>query len=485
MSAVLKETSKKYAWILTAVIVMLIVIKLPLPESVIKANGGELTLVGRTSLGILLFCLILWMTEPIPFHITGMFGLILLTIFQVTTFKDAVRTGFGNDTVVFFIGVLILSSFITRTGLGRRISMLILSKTGNDTRRILLGFLFTGAMIAMWITAMAAAAIMTPLAVAMVKEEGLKPQKSNFAKALLISCAWGPLIGGIGTPAGAGPNQLAIGFINDMMGINISFLDWMTYGIPASLTLIIPAWLVLLCFFKPEIRNLSKDGGKSQKQYQEMPPISHDEKATLVVFVLTVILWITSPWLGELMGVTIPTSLPAMLSGCLLFLPGMTQIKWAEVTKDISWNGIILIASGISLGMQVYNSGAAEWITRILLGGIAELAPIPMIFLLVLMVSLIKVGLSSNTVTATVIIPIVIELVEFYNLPALGVIMPVSLTLSLAFILVTSTPTSVIPYGVGYFKISDMVRAGVVLTLISSVIMALVIYGIGSLTGIY
>ena len=94
-------------------------------------------------------------------------------------------------------------------------------------------------------------------------------------------------------------------------------------------------------------------------------------------------------------------------------------------------------------------------------------------------------GLSSNTVTATVIIPIMIVMAQQFGLPMMGIVVPASLTLSLAFILVTSTPTNVIPYSAGYFNISDMAKAGTVLTLLSAVILAVAIYGIGTLTGIY
>ena len=76
--------------------------------------------------------------------------------------------------------------------------------------------------------------------------------------------------------------------------------------------------------------------------------------------------------------------------------------------QEISWNGIILTVTGIALGMVIYQSGAAEWLAVILLGRIVALPPLLLIFALIFLISLLKVGLSSNTVTATVIVPIVI-----------------------------------------------------------------------------
>lgn len=478
-------TLKSYVSILAAFAVMLLIMKAPVPEAVLTSGTAVLTEMGRASLGVLIFCLVLWITEPMPFHITGLFGLILITLFKVDTFAEAVKTGFGNDTVVFFIGVLALSAVITNSGLGKRISMLILSQTGNKTSSILLGFLIVGTLLSMWVTDMAVAAMLMPLARAMLEEQKLEPKKSNFGKALMIACAWGPIIGGIGTPAGAGPNQLAIGFISEMAGVEISFLDWMVYGVPCALLLIVPSWLVLMLFFKPEIQYLDKTKEQIQEEFKNYPKMSRNEMSTLAVFAVTIILWVSSSWLSGVLGIKIPTSMPAILGACLLFLPGVTDLKWSEVEKDISWSGILLIATGVTLGMEIYTSGAAEWLSMLLLGGIAEMGPLLQIFMILIIISFLKVGLSSNTVTATVIIPIMIVMAQQFGLPMMGIVVPASLTLSLAFILVTSTPTNVIPYSAGYFNISDMAKAGTVLTLISSAILAVAIYGIGTLTGIY
>ena len=108
---------------------------------------------------------------------------------------------------------------------GLRIVNFCLSITGNRTKYILLGFLTVGALLSMWISNMAVAAMLMPLAKALLEEEGLKPLESNFGKGLLMSVAWGSLIGGLGTPAGNGPNPLAIGFMKDMAGVDVSFLD--------------------------------------------------------------------------------------------------------------------------------------------------------------------------------------------------------------------------------------------------------------------
>ena len=174
-----------------------------------------------------------------------------------------------------------------------------------------------------------------------------------------------------------------------------------------------------------------------------------------------------------------------MLTSSLFFFPGISTVSWKKVEKTIGWDGILLVVTGISLGMMLYKSGAANWLSVLLLGGIEGMHPFLQVFLVVLIVSFLKIALSSNTVTATIIIPIMIALAQNIGIAPLTIAMPAALTASMAFILVTSSPTNVIPYSAGYFSIKDMAVAGVIITFIASAIVAVVIFGVGSLTGLY
>lgn len=480
-----KKETLKILFFGLALVVAVVASTIHLPDSITAVGEATLSSAGQRTIGVLLFALVLWMTEAIPFHITGLLSLLLMTFLKVDSFSAIVQAGFGNHIVVFFIGVLVLSAFISRSGLGNRISVFLLAKTGNSTRTIILGFLVTGALLSMWVTDMAVAAILMPLGRAILREEEIEPLKSNFGKALMIACAWGPIIGGIGTPAGCGPNPLAIGFLKDMAGVDVNFVEWMTYGVPAALLLVIPAWGILMLFFPPEMKSLSKNKKELEAEFRELPPMSREEILTLVIFLLTVTLWLISPLLEDFLEISIPISLPVLLTSTLFFFPKISNIGWKSIEPEISWSGIILVVSGISLGMMLFRTGAAVWLSVSLLGRIVEVHPFVRILAIVLIVSLLKVGFSSNTVTATIIIPIIIALTKSLNLEPLSVTLPAALTSSLAFILVTSTPTNVIPYSAGYFSIADMAKAGLLMTLVSSLIVSATIFVLGKITNLY
>ena len=479
------ETRKKTLYLGLAFTVMIAMMILPLPDSVRNAGKGFLTSEGQVAMGILLFSLVLWMTEALPFHITGMLSVVLLALFDVDTFKNIVSVGFGNHIITFFIGVLILSAFITKSGLGKRISVYLLSRTGNHTSLIILGFMLVGAMLSMWITNMAVAAMLLPLGVSILEEEGALRLKSNFGKALMIACVWGPLIGGIGTPAGAGPNPIAIGFLKEMAGIDLSFTQWMKYGVPAVILLLPIGWGLLLIMFKPEMKHLKKTKEELRHEFDNYPPMSREEKLTMIIFLLTVVLWLSSGLIGKILRISIPVSMPVLLTATLFFFPGVTGLKWKEIEEDISWSGIILVVTGISIGMMLYKTGAAGWLSFVLLGGIGTLSPLLRVGSIVLIVMILKIALSSNSVTATIVIPIMIALADNLGLDALSIALPASITASLAFILVTSSPTNVIPYSAGFFSIRDFARSGIIMTIFTTVIVSLVIYFIGKASGLY
>ncbi|MCI6255494.1 MAG: DASS family sodium-coupled anion symporter [Clostridiales bacterium] len=368
---------------------------------------------------------------------------------------------------------------------GLRIVNFCLSITGNRTKYILLGFLTVGALLSMWISNMAVAAMLMPLAKALLEEEGLKPLESNFGKGLLMSVAWGSLIGGLGTPAGNGPNPLAIGFMKDMAGVDVSFLDWMIYGVPITLVLIPICWGMLLLIFKPEIKCLKKSNEEIRNENRNQPKLSRDEKVTLVIFVMTVLLWVFSSKISSLLGISVPISLPVILTTMLFFFPGVSTIKYKEIEKDISWSSIILVLSGVSLGMVLYNTGVADWIALSLLGNIRGMSPIVMVFVVVLSITLMNIALSSATVSASIVMPIVIQLAQSIDVSVMSVAFPAALGTSLAFILITSTPTNVIAYSAGYFSIKDFAKAGVLMSVIACVVVSLGMYVVGMMTGLY
>lgn len=464
---------------------MLVIHALPLPEGI--AHGGqvvELSRPGKSCLGILGFAVVLWVTEAVPFAVTALSVVLLIPAFGIRDYAGVVSVGFGNPIITFFIGVLLLSAGFSRSGLGTRLALNILLKVGTRTDRVLLGFLAAGAALSMWITDMAVAAILLPLGVGLLRDAELEPLESNFGRALMIACAFGPLIGGIATPAGTGANPVAVGYLQQLAGIDISFLGWMLYGLPASILMVPFAWRILLWVFPPEIERLPFERQDLETKLADAGPLQSAELKTLAVFAVTIALWLSTPLLGAWTNgrVAPPIQAIALLGGISLFLPGMRVMTWKQAQQDVDWGGILLIVAGISIGIMVYDTGAAQWLALVLLGRLGDVPTFLQPFVIVLGIALLHLLFSSNTVTSTIILPILIALAQTLNLSVWSLAGPAAFTSSLAFVLVTEGPTSVIPYSSGYFSIRDMAKAGIIMTFFAAACVAVSMFLGNSLT---
>ena len=351
--------------LLGATALMAVVHLLPVPAPL--ERGGELialTPEGKTCLAILLFAVTLWVGEAMPFAVTSLFVVILIAAFGITDFSSAVNAGFGNPLIVFFIGVLFLSTGFTFSGLGTRMVLHVLRWAGTRADRVLLGFLIVGALLSMWITDMAVAAVMLPLGVGVLKDAGLKPLESNYGRALMISCAYGPLIGGIGTPAGTAANVLALSYLEEISGVSISFAQWMVLGVPAAILMVPVGWWLLLRIFPPEIETLPYREGEIEAKIEALGPLKPVERKTLVIFALTITAWLITPWLADLTAglVDPPVQAVALAGGLTLFLPMIRVMSWKEAQANMDWGGVMLIVAGLSLGLMVFETGAARWL---------------------------------------------------------------------------------------------------------------------------
>ena len=191
------------------------------------------------------------------------------------------------------------------------------------------------------------------------------------------------------------------------------------------------------------------------------------EIRTLVVFLTMVTLWLGGSNLEPYIGFKAPEGFVALLGFVLLFVPGLRVFDdWKVAAKSIDWGGLVLIAGGISAGMMLASTGAARWLAWGMLSGVGELHPVLRVLAVIGMVELLKIFFSSNSVTGAVVMPLIIALAMDIGMNPWILAGPAGIATSMAFIMVTSSPTNVIPYSSGYFRISEFAKSGVVMTII-------------------
>jgi sodium-dependent dicarboxylate transporter 2/3/5 len=341
-----------------------------------------------------------------------------------------VSTAYFNHIIFLFIGGFIVSLAMEKWNLHKRIALKILLSVGISPSKILLGFMLTTAFLSMWISNTATAMMMVPIALSVIDSlKGILNEKSfkKYSTALLLGIAYSASVGGIATLIGTPPNLAfsQIFSISFPEAPEISFVQWMMFGIPLSLTMFIFIWLVLYIFYVPGNTFDNMVLNKLQKQYHKLGKITFEEKVVLASFILLSILWITrSPINIKLENGSInfggwSSIFPhpeyfndgtvAIFIGIILFLIPSKQKKREKIMdkttmKKLPWDIILLFGGGFALAKGFVASGLSGWIIKSF-SDLASVSPLIILIAIALGLSLLT-EFTSNTATAQMALPL-------------------------------------------------------------------------------
>ncbi len=184
-------------------------------------------------LAIFLLIITWWVTECIPIPITALLVPVLITVFNVTSVKDAFAP-FANPIIMLFLGSFVLARAMCLHALDQRLALSILSMKSIKQKRmrILFALGLTSLLLSMWISNTATTAMMFPIALGVMDalKEHREKTNSSFSVVLLLTLAYAASIGGLGTPIGSPPNLIAIGMLEKMVGYRVTFFQWMIIG---------------------------------------------------------------------------------------------------------------------------------------------------------------------------------------------------------------------------------------------------------------
>lgn len=185
------------------------------------------------SIGIFIFIGALWITAIIPPAVTGFLVLGLIPLLRVLSPAHTFSL-FGNRAVFFILGAFILSAGLMKTGLARRIGLIMLLLFSNSPFKLLLGVFITSLVLSLIMPEHAVAALLFPVILDISHHLDGEEDK-RYSRWLFLVMAWGAVIGGVGTPLGGARAPLAIGILEEEFGIKMSFIEWTKYALPATL----------------------------------------------------------------------------------------------------------------------------------------------------------------------------------------------------------------------------------------------------------
>ncbi|MBI3994362.1 MAG: DASS family sodium-coupled anion symporter [Nitrospirae bacterium] len=445
---------------------------------------------------ILGIVVIYWMTEPIPIPVTALMGPILCILAGVGTAKE-VLAPFSNPIIFLFIGSFFIAQAMIVHGLDRRFALGILRQRWIGARpgRLLFAFGAITALISMWASNTATAAMMLPIAVGILGAvrpavrgpgPGQDPDGLNrYGTGLMLMVAYAASVGGIGTIIGTPPNLIGVGLIRQQIGIEITFLEWMIFAMPLLLVMYLALYILLWGLHRPAGFNLDGAEGYIRAELAQLGSWTAGQRNAAVGFLTAVILWVTPGGIALLFGTQspayqwydahLPEGVAALLAAILLFLLPVDwkrrtfTLSWEDAAR-IDWGTILLFGGGLSLGDLMFKTGLAETMGRGLMG-LLSVESVWGVTAVAIFLGIVVSELTSNTASANMVIPVVIAIAGASGVSPLPPALGACLGASYGFMLPISTPPNAIVYGSGLIPITKMIRAGVIFDLLGFLIL--------------
>ncbi|MEO1012101.1 MAG: DASS family sodium-coupled anion symporter [Bacteroidota bacterium] len=453
---------------------ILFLILLILPFEIVSKKGDMV-------LAVALWMVVWWITEAVSISVTALLPLLLLPLLKIMPIAD-VGANYGSPIIFLFFGGFVMALALEKVNLHKRIALNIIKVTGTTPNKVVLGFMIATASLSMWISNTASTVVMLPIAMSVIglltkDADGFATEDRNFALSVMLGIAFSANAGGIATVIGTPPNSVLIGLLENEYNIEISFLRWMTIGLPFSIILIFLSYWILVQWMYPN-KELEFTASREviQAELKKLGPTSGKEKMVLIIFGITVFLWIFRTLINGIfpeLGLT-DTMISIFAALVLFAVPynlrkGDFLIHWRDTSK-LAWGILILFGGGLALAKGMSVSGIVDMVAA---GIAASEIPVLLTATLLIFLMLFMTELMSNVALVAVLAPVVAGIAIGLDIPMLYLLVPVTIASSCAFMLPMATPPNAIVFASGYIKVHQMARAGIVLNLVAVVLLVL------------
>ena len=437
-----------------------------------------------------------WITEVVPLAVTSLIPVALFPLFGIMDGR-AVSATYFNDVIFLFMGGFMVALAMEKWDLHKRIAFNILYFTGTSPARILLGFMMASFFLSMWISNTATVMMMLPIAIAIIRQlDNLMNNQSStkFSIGILLGVAYSASTGGMATLVGTPPNLsfARIFHIYFPDAPEITFYKWMLFAVPVSLIMLFAIWAFLYAIFRPkkeEWRDVDKH--TFLNQLKEMGKTTYEQKVVFVVFSLLAILWIGRAdidfgifklpgWSNLFPNATfINDGTVAIFMALILFIIPSKSVKddrimeWSTASK-LPWNILLLFGGGFALATGFKESGLSLWFGGHL-AGLASLHPIWIILIICLVITFLT-ELTSNTATTEMVLPILAGIAITTGMNPLLLMIPATMSASMAFMLPVATPPNAIIFGTGRISVGMMAKTGLAINLFGAIVITLMMY---------
>ncbi|MGY4674156.1 DASS family sodium-coupled anion symporter [Ursidibacter arcticus] len=412
-------------------------------------------------LALLAFVAVLWLTEALHVTITALLVPILSIGLGLVSSKEALAT-FADPTIFLFFGGFALATALHIQQLDRMIANKIMAMARGKLSLAVIYLFAATALLSMWISNTATAAMMLPLAMGVLSKLDKNAHHNTYVF-VLLGIAYSASIGGMGTLVGSPPNAIVAS------NLNLTFADWLGYGLPIMIILMPLMLGILYVVFKP---NLSQ---KFEFDFEKIE-LNRSRIITLVIFISIALCWVFSsklnPFISSILGVKSIGSFDSIVALFAAVLLCVTRVvNWDQIQENTEWGVLMLFGGGLTLSAVLGKTGAS----KVMADGIVFMIEGGHFYLIGLIVAAFIIFLTeftSNTASAALLVPIFISIAQALNMPPVGLALIIGLGASCAFMLPVATPPNAIVFGTGEVRQSEMVKAGFWLNLICIFVIA-------------
>ena len=298
----------------------------PLPQL------NELSFEARIVLASTMWMAVWWITEATPIYVTALLPLVIFPSLNVMNVKET-SANYADPIIFLFLGGFLLAKGLEKSNLHKRFAFTILKIFGTNPKYIVAAFMGVTWFLGAWMSNTATTILMLPIALSVISLLGNIDKKDRFVKCLLLSVAYAASISGVTTLISTPANAIFASLAKDVTGTEVTFAQWILIGFPIGGISLLVAWLYMIRFGSKitDIKsNIIGERDVITKKLNELGNLSRDEKIVAIIFVITVIAWITRGLLWKDLLPTMGDSTIAIASAISLFLVPSICSKYAN-----------------------------------------------------------------------------------------------------------------------------------------------------------
>ncbi|NLC55006.1 MAG: DASS family sodium-coupled anion symporter [Erysipelothrix sp.] len=451
--------------------VLLVLYFMPLP------NG--MTEVGQKSLAIFLFALIMWVTKPIPIYLTSLIAILILPL---TGAVESTKVAFGTlgfEVIWLMVAAFVLTSAMNQTNLGKRFALNMVTKYGRTPKALLAVLVVVNFALAFFVPSTTArASLLVPIVLILLEIYQALPGESKFGKLLMLQGVQNNHFATSMIMTATSGQVIAIGFINEMTGASLGYMDWLIGSMPQAILTAVVMFIIGLKIFKPETlaSDMKAVNGRMTSQLAELGAMTTREKKAAAYFALTLFLWATGDYQKALLGFELGTTQVAVLSMVLMLMPKIGVIEWKEA--NIKWDLMLFSAGAYAVGNALNDSGGATWVIDGLVNRIGlDLLPHSVVAVVLIFISVFShIIFTSKTVRTTILIPATVTLAVSLGMEPVPIALAVAFGIAYTTTLPPHSKVNTLYFSTGYFSVLEQLLFGLLASFVGSVMISLVYF---------